>query len=87
MDNPGHDHGYQSFKSKQIKFYYKIIKKLKSKYKIKKENVLGHSDVAPERKKDPGEKFPWYLLARTKLCVWPNQKLKNLKKLRNKNLN
>ena len=49
------------------------------KYKIKKENVLGHSDITPERKKDPGEKFPWYLLARSKLCLWPNLKLKNLK--------
>ena len=64
LDNPGHDHGYQSFKLKQIKSLKRLIKKLKSKYKIKKENVLGHSDIAPERKKDPGEKFPWYLLAK-----------------------
>jgi len=87
LDNPGHDHGYQPFKLKQIKSLKRLIKKLKSKYKIKKENVLGHSDIAPERKKDPGEKFPWYLLARTKLCIWPNQKLKNLKKFRNQKLN
>ena len=87
LDNPGHDHGYQPFKLKQIKSLKKLIKKLKSKYKIKKENVLGHSDIAPERKKDPGEKFPWYLLARTKLCIWPNQKLKNLEKFRNQKLN
>ena len=87
LDNPGHDHGYQSFKSKQIKSLKKLIKKLKLKYKIKKENVLGHSDIAPERKKDPGEKFPWYLLAKNKLCIWPNLKLKNLKKFRNQKLN
>ena len=87
LDNPGHDHGYQSFKLKQIKSLKRLIKKLKSKYKIKKENVLGHSDIAPERKKDPGEKFPWHLLAKNKLCLWPNLKLKNLKKFRNKKLN
>ena len=38
-------------------------------------------------KKDPGEKFPWYLLAKTKLCIWPNLKLKNIKKFRNQKLN
>ena len=87
LDNPGHVHGYQTFKSEQIKSLIKLLKKLKTKYKIKKENVLGHSDIAPERKKDPGEKFPWYLLARSKLCVWPNQKLRNLKKFRNQKIN
>ena len=87
LDNPGHDHGYQPFELKQIKSLKNLIKRLKAKYQIKKENILGHSDIAPERKKDPGEKFPWYLLARTKLCVWPNQKLENLKKFRNQKLN
>ena len=87
LDNPGHDHGYKPFKLKQIKSVKRLIKKLKSKYKIKKENVLGHSDIAPERKKDPGEKFPWYLLAKTNLCIWPDLKLKNLKKFRNQKIN
>ena len=87
LDNPGHNHGYQPFKLKQIKSLKSLIKKLKSKYKIKKENVLGHSDIAPKRKKDPGEKFPWHLLAKNKLCLWPNLKLKNLKKFRNQKLN
>jgi len=87
LDNPGHDHGYQSFKLMQIKSLISLIKKLKTKYQIKKENVLGHSDIAPERKKDPGEKFPWYLLAKNKLCLWPDLKFKNLKKFRNKKLN
>jgi len=87
LDNPGHDHGYQSFKLKQTKSLIKLIKKLKTKYQIKKENVLGHSDIAPERKKDPGEKFPWYLLAGSRLSIWPNLKLKSLKKFRNQKLN
>jgi N-acetylmuramoyl-L-alanine amidase len=87
LDNPGHDYGYQPFKLKQIKSLKSLIKKLKSKYKIKKENVLGHSDIAPKRKKDPGEKFPWHLLAKNKLCLWPDLKLKNLKKFRRQKLN
>ena len=87
LDNPGHDHGYQSFKSKQIESLIKLIKKLKTEYQIKNNNVLGHSDIAPERKKDPGEKFPWHLLAKNNLCLWPDLKLKNLKKFRNKKLN
>ena len=87
LDNPGHDHGYQPFKLKQIKSLKRLIKKLKLKYKIKKENVLGHSDIAPERKKDPGEKFPWHLLAKKKLCLWPELNFKNSKKFRNQKLN
>ena len=87
LDNPGHDHGYKPFKFRQIKSLKRLIKKLKKEYQIKKENVLGHSDIAPERKKDPGEKFPWYLLAKNKLCLWPDLKFKNLEKFRNKKLN
>ena len=87
LDNPGHDHGYQSFKSKQIKSLIKLLKKLKIKYQIKKENILGHSDIAPKRKKDPGEKFPWYWLARSKLCLWHNLKSENQKKFRNQKIN
>ena len=45
----------------------KICKKLIKKYKIKKENIVGHSDIAPLRKIDPGEKFPWKKLAKKKL--------------------
>ena len=87
LDNPGHDHGYQPFESKQIKSLIKLIKKLKTKYGIKSENVLGHSDIAPDRKKDPGEKFPWHLLAKNKLCLWPSLKSRTFKKLRNQKIN
>ena len=44
--------------------------KFKKKYSIKKENILGHSDIAPLRKSDPGEKFPWKKLSTYNLGVW-----------------
>ena len=47
-------------------------------------NILGHSDVAPNRKKDPGEKFPWENLAKYKIGIWHDINKDILKKLRNK---
>ena len=70
ISNPGHYHGYKNFNQSQIKSIVSLSKKLKKKYKIKKENILGHSDIAPLRKMDPGEKFPWKLLHKKKLCIW-----------------
>ena len=87
ISNPGHAHGYSNFSPSQIKSIISLSKKLKKKYKIKKENILGHSDIAPLRKKDPGEKFPWKLLYKNKICVWHNLNEKNCKKLRNIKLN
>ena len=59
--NKGHRYGYENFSKKQILHLKILIKFLIKKYKIKYENILGHSDIAPLRKTDPGEKFPWYL--------------------------
>ena len=56
------------------------------KYRIKKDYILGHSDISPDRKKDPGEKFPWKMLARDKLAFWHNLNQKKIEKLRNKNI-
>ena len=72
--NRGHRFGYQSFSKKQIKKLIFICKKLKKMYSIKKENFLGHSDIAPLRKIDPGEKFPWKTLSNHKLGIWYNKK-------------
>ena len=72
ISNPGHDHGYKKFSSKQILSIIKLLRYLIRKYKIKKQNILGHSDIAPNRKKDPGEKFPWSKLAKKNLCKWHN---------------
>ena len=82
ISNPGHENGYKKFSKKQITCLLKISKFLVKKYKIDKKNILGHSDIAPLRKLDPGEKFPWKLLSKKKLCIWHNLSEKNCKKLR-----
>ena len=87
ISNPGHDHGFKEYKSSQIYSLIKLLKYLKKKYKIKKHNILGHSDIAPDRKKDPGEKFPWQKLARNNLCKWHNLSVNELKKKRNLKVN
>jgi N-acetylmuramoyl-L-alanine amidase len=82
ISNPGHKFGYTNFTKKQIKSLIKLSKFLIHKYKIKKNNVLGHSDIAPERKMDPGEKFPWELLCKNKIGFWHKLNSKKLKILR-----
>ena len=86
ISNPGHHHVYKKFNTRQIKSIIKLSKVLKKRFKIKKENVLGHSDIAPLRKKDPGENFPWKLLSKKKICLWHNVSDKRCKELRNKKL-
>ena len=86
INNPGHNHGYPKFKSKQINSLKKLLKGLISTYKIKKTNILGHSDIAPNRKKDPGEKFPWRILAKNKLCYWHGLNEKRIIIYRNKKI-
>ena len=83
VSNPGHDHGYKKFNSSQISSIIKLLKYLQKKYNIKGQNILGHSDIAPDRKKDPGEKFPWRKLADKKLCKWHNLSSVKMKKKRN----
>ena len=86
--NKGHDFGYQKFSNIQISSLVKLCKKLKKKYTLKKENFLGHSDIAPLRKLDPGEKFPWKKLSKHSLGNWFSDnnkkfKLDNIKKIEN----
>ena len=85
ITNPGHQHGYKNFFSKQIFSLKKLLKFLIKRYRIKKNCILGHSDISPNRKKDPGEKFPWKTLAKNELGLWHNLDLKKIKKFRNKN--
>ena len=76
--NKGHKLGYQKFTKEQIKVLIHLCKKLKKKYKIKYFNFLGHSDIAPLRKIDPGEKFPWKELNRYNLGMWYRDDKKKL---------
>ena len=84
--NPGHQFNYKKFSNKQILSLIKLSNFLTKKYKIKSKNILGHSDIAPDRKKDPGEKFPWEYLAKRKIGVWHDLDIKTLKQFRKKKL-
>ena len=86
LHNSGHSNGYKKFSLKQIKSLKILLKILIKEYKIKLKDILGHSDIAPERKKDPGEKFPWQKLSKLNLAIWHNIDEKILKKNRKKKL-
>ncbi|WP_018699580.1 N-acetylmuramoyl-L-alanine amidase [Amorphus coralli] len=61
--NPGHDHGYVDFPDDQIEAVRGLVLRIMGRWGIPGRNVIGHSDVAPGRKIDPGERFPWERLA------------------------
>ena len=82
INNPGHDYNYKKFSKKQIQSLIKLSKILIKKYKINSKNILGHSDVAPERKKDPGEKFPWKELSKQGIGLWHSLSIQSVKKNR-----
>jgi len=86
LENKGHDFVYQKFSKVQIKNLIILLKKLKKKFKIKNINIIGHSDVAPGRKKDPGEKFPWKLLSLQDVGIFHNLEEKILKYYRGKKI-
>ena len=81
--NPGHDINYKKFSKIQLAALVRLSKFLIKKYRINSKNILGHSDIAPERKKDPGEKFPWKLLSKEKIGYWHNLNQNELIKNRN----
>ena len=87
IQNPGHENKYKNFSPKQLSSLKILLRTLIKKYKIDLKNILGHSDIAPQRKKDPGEKFPWKNLANHKLAIWHSLKESNIKKSRKKKLN
>jgi len=72
ISNPGHNFKYKKFSKKQIFAILKLSKFLLKKYNIKVNNFLGHSDISPNRKIDPGEKFPWKYLSKKKIGFWHN---------------
>ena len=68
--NPGHDFGYPDFPSRQIAAVIALCRGIVARRGIRPDRVLAHSDVAPSRKRDPGEKFPWRLLADSGIGEW-----------------
>lgn len=71
LQNPGHEFGYRDFPDEQIAALERLLGDLKERYELLDQCFLGHSDVAPERKIDPGEKFPWPRLAKRGFGLWP----------------
>lgn len=67
--NPGHEFGYRPFTAQQMEALLPLLAGIVERHQIPRANVVGHSDVAPARKQDPGELFDWGLLARHKLAV------------------
>ncbi len=70
--NKGHEFGYEEFSEAQIRSLVDLCREMMRKYNIPADGVLAHSDVAPGRKLDPGEKFPWQALARKGIGLWPD---------------
>tara|TARA_Y100000816_G_C26059908_1_gene556459 strand:- start:117 stop:839 length:723 start_codon:yes stop_codon:yes gene_type:complete len=86
ISNPGHDNKYNKYNKKQIRSVLKLTKFLIKKYKIKSKFILGHSDISPDRKKDPGEKFPWEYLSKKNIGYWHSLNKKILLEKRNVNI-
>jgi len=67
--NPGHEFGYREFPDEQMASVIPLVADIKERHGIGRGNVVGHSDVAPARKEDPGELFPWHALAKRRLAL------------------
>ena len=87
ISNPGHNFKYRNFSKQQIQSILRLSKFLIKKFKIDKKNILGHSDIAPDRKKDPGEKFPWQYLSKKQVGLWHTLSNSFLKKKRMQGIN
>ncbi len=69
--NKGHEFGYHSFPDAQIHATISLAADIITRYQISAQNIVGHSDIAPSRKQDPGELFPWKQLAKNNIGLWP----------------
>jgi len=72
LSNPGHSHGYTPFPDAQINALIQLCLHLQARWNIPSSRILGHSDVAPHRKQDPGHLFPWNKLHHHGLGLWPS---------------
>jgi N-acetylmuramoyl-L-alanine amidase len=70
IQNPGHEFGCPDFPEAQMQAVEALCHDILSRYPIQPERILGHSDVAPGRKRDPGERFDWERLARAGIGLW-----------------
>ncbi|HRK70212.1 MAG TPA: N-acetylmuramoyl-L-alanine amidase [Micropepsaceae bacterium] len=70
--NPGHEFGYREFPEAQIARLEELARLIMARHNIPARRIVGHSDIAPARKTDPGEKFPWARLARAGIGLWPD---------------
>ena len=69
MVNPGHEWGYRPFTEAQMESLVPLLSAIIQRHDVPRANVVGHSDIAPQRKEDPGELFEWHLLARYRLAL------------------
>ena len=67
--NPGHEFGYRPFAPEQIAAVVQLVAEIKQRHGVGRGDVVGHSDIAPRRKRDPGELFPWSKLAKLRLAL------------------
>ena len=79
MDNSGHHYDFENYTPKQINSLIQLLKYISIKFNIKKQNILGHSDISPYRKIDPGERFPWKKLKKNNLSFFPKKLFQNTK--------
>jgi N-acetylmuramoyl-L-alanine amidase len=71
--NPGHEYGYRPFPAAQIDALRELAGGIIERHALAPTAVLGHSDIAPSRKQDPGELFPWADLAQSRFGIWPTE--------------
>lgn len=69
--NPGHEFGLRAFADAQMRTLETLALDITGRYRIPARNVVGHSDIAPRRKTDPGELFDWFRLSQTGIGLWP----------------
>ncbi|OSQ38566.1 N-acetylmuramoyl-L-alanine amidase [Thalassospira mesophila] len=69
--NPGHEFGYRPFAVAQIDAVITLCQAILRRHNIPAHNIIAHSDMAPDRKEDPGELFPWHQLAENGIGLWP----------------
>ena len=73
LDNSGHHYDFENYNLNQVESLVKLIKYILKKSTVNQYSILGHSDISPYRKIDPGEKFPWKILKKNNLCFLPHK--------------